>query len=372
MRVMIVDDERLALQSMMKHLKELGAFNITGVFQNPREAMDWVMRDAVDIAFLDIEMPEMSGMVLAERLMEIRPSIEIVFVTAYSHYAIDAFEINALDYLMKPVQRSRLEKTVRRLQERTHVEREAKKPEPQAMLGCLLNLHYRNDAQDIQTFQWRTTKAQELFAYLIHYRGHTVHKENILEWIWPEYELEKSTAHLHTTIYQIRRVIKQLGLDIQVKYQDEGYRLEQGSVLIDVEVWEQGIRSAPPVAPETLQHHHALLDLYRGDYLGDHRYIWAESERERLSMMWFVHAKQVVDCHMQLGQYTEAMLLLQQLQERYPYVEDIYFGMMKIHAMHGNLGEVKRQYERLTWILQQELGVGPSEALHTWYTQHFN
>ncbi|MNT84211.1 Bacterial transcriptional activator domain protein [compost metagenome] len=89
-------------------------------------------------------------------------------------------------------------------------------------------------------------------------------------------------------------------------------------------------------------------------------------------MMWFVHAKQVVNCQMQLGQYTEAMLLLQQLQERYPYVEDIYFGMMRIHAMHGNLGEVKRQYERLTFTMLQELGVGPSEALHTWYAQHFN
>jgi len=79
----------------------------------------------------------------------------------------------------------------------------------------------------------------------------------------------------------------------------------------------------------------------------------------------------VVDCHMQLGQYTEAVQLLQQLQERYPYVEDSYFSMMKIHAMHGNLGEVKRQYERLTLTLQQELGVEPSEAIHTWYAEQF-
>ena len=372
MRVMIVDDERLALQNMMRHLRDMGGFEIVGVFQDPREAIDWAKQHPVDAAILDIEMPEISGMVLAERLMEIHPSIDVVFVTAYSHYAIDAFELHALDYLLKPIQRSRLEKTALRLKERNVLEVRAEQPGQQAMLGCLLNLHYRHVGQDIQTFQWRTAKAQELFAYLIHHRGHTVHKETILDWMWPEYEIEKSTTHLHTTIYQIRRVIKQLGLDILVKYQDEGYRLELGTLMLDAEIWEQGVRSAPPVEPETLQHHHVLLEMYRGDYLADYRYIWAESERERLSMMWFVHAKQVVDCHMQLGQYTEAMLLLQQLQERYPYVEDVYFSMMKLHAIHGNLGEIKRQFERLTQTLQQELGVAPSEELHAWYAKHFN
>ena len=371
MKVIIVDDERLALQSMKKHLQDMESFEIVGAFQDPREAIDWVKRHAVDAVFLDIEMPEINGMVVAEHLLEVQPAIEIVFVTAYSHYAIDAFELHALDYLLKPIQRSRLEKTAQRLMERRGVVLTSGKPGRQAMLGCLLKLHYRSESQGIQTIQWRTAKAQELFAYLIHHRGHSVHKETILEWMWPDYEIEKSTAHLHTTIYQIRRVIKQMGLDTEVKYQDEGYRLDMGTVQLDAEVWEQGVRSAPSVSPETLEQHHELLQLYRGDYLEDHRYSWAESERERLRMMWFVHAKQVVDCHMQLGQYTEAVQLLQQLQERYPYVEDSYFSMMKIHAMHGNLGEVKRQYERLTLTLQQELGVEPSEAIHTWYAEQF-
>src|SRR5699024_10415720 len=72
---------------------------------------------AADVLFLDIEMPNTNGLELAEKIIEVNPNIEIVFVTAYNEYAVQAFEVNALDYLLKPVKTERLAKTLARLDE---------------------------------------------------------------------------------------------------------------------------------------------------------------------------------------------------------------------------------------------------------------
>lgn len=90
------------------------------------------------------------------------------------------------------------------------------------MLCTLSYLHYITPQQELKTFHWRTVKAQELFAYLLHHREQTLRKDTILDLLWPNYRIEKSSAHLHTTIYQIRQVIKQRALRIHIKYMDEG------------------------------------------------------------------------------------------------------------------------------------------------------
>lgn len=372
MKTVIVDDEYLALRRMEKLLQEEGgsrpALELVGFFQDPHLALELVKREKIDLVFLDIEMPEIGGMELAERLLEIQPHLHIVFVTAYNDFAVEAFELNALDYLLKPVQRDRIIKTLQRL---NHSEAKGmsdmtdKKP----MLCCLSGLHYLDDHQAAQSFQWRTLKAQELFAYLIHHRGQTVRKEVIMDLLWPDYDMDKASALLHTTIYQIRRVIKQKGLGIKVTYKDEGYRIELDGMKLDVEEWEKGVQTTSAVTPETIRQHRELLILYRGDYLEEHQYWWSEGEQERIRLIWLDHAKQVAEYLMQEEQYSEAVPLYQKIQEKFPYTEDGYFGLMKIYANIGDYSGVKNQYQLLVENMKEELGVEPSEEVNDWYQQ---
>lgn len=375
MKTVIVDDEPLALRRMEKLLKDRGenepSIELVGSFQDPRIALELAKRETIDLVFLDIEMPEISGMELAERLLQIQPHLHIVFVTAFNEYAVEAFELNALDYLLKPVQRDRIVKTLQRLNS-SDSKRSVYHEQHQAMLCCLSNLHYLDPARELQSFQWRTMKAQELFAYLIHQRGQTVRKESILDLLWPDYDIEKSSAHLHTTIYQIRQVIKQKELPMQVKYMDEGYRLELNDMKLDAEEWEKGVRFAPAVTPATMEKHQELLALYRGDYLAEHRYLWAEGEQERIRLIWLEHSKQVAECCIQTGQYSEAMPLYKKIQEKFPYAEDGYFGLMKIYAELGNYGDVMKQYLLLFANMKEELGIEPSKEVIAWYQQWKN
>lgn len=119
MKVIIVDDEKLALLKLEKLLhSQIGAnlhLELAGAYQDPYAALAAAREVRPDVAFLDIEMPEVSGFELAEKLLELQPQMQIVFVTAYQDFAIKAFEVNALDYLLKPVNASRLNVTLNRV-----------------------------------------------------------------------------------------------------------------------------------------------------------------------------------------------------------------------------------------------------------------
>ncbi|MBU5442404.1 response regulator [Paenibacillus sp. MSJ-34] len=373
MRTIIVDDEPLALRRMEKLLKDREgdgpAIELIGSYQDPRMALELAKRETLHLVFLDIEMPEIGGMELAERLLQIQPHLHIVFVTAFNEYAVEAFELNALDYLLKPVSTDRLSKTLQRLDKRVGNGKPAVADKSELMLCCLSSLHYVDMNRDPQSFQWRTSRAQELFAFLIHHCGQTVRKESIVELLWPSYDAEKTSAHLHTTIYQIRQVIKQKELPIILKYMDEGYRLEIGEMKLDTEEWEKGVRQAPAPAPETIELHRSLLELYKGDYLAEHNYIWAEGEQERLRIVWLNHAKQVVDYYVAAKQYADAVPLYITIQEKCPYFEEGYFGLMKINAELGNYRDVMKQYLQLCANLKEELGIEPGKEVSDWYEQ---
>lgn len=112
-RVMLVDDEPLAIRGLKLRLQEFPEVEIIGECSNGREAVKEIKAQTPDLVFLDIQMPGLDGFGVVRALIG-APAPLIVFVTAYDKYAIDAFEANALDYLVKPVEEERLKDAVHR------------------------------------------------------------------------------------------------------------------------------------------------------------------------------------------------------------------------------------------------------------------
>lgn len=117
LRVMIVDDEAFARQELATLLGEIGGCKISASCVNAIEALKLLNNESYDLLFLDIQMPVIDGF---ELLSMIEPSRmpHVVFVSAFDEYALQAFEEEALDYLLKPVEKARLEKTFAKLQSR--------------------------------------------------------------------------------------------------------------------------------------------------------------------------------------------------------------------------------------------------------------
>ena len=116
-RAILVDDEALAIQGLSLRLAEHGDIEIIDTCANGREAIRSIKTHKPDLVFLDIQMPGFDGFSVVQGLMEVEPPL-FVFVTAYSDHAIRAFEAQATDYLMKPVEESRLADTLDRVRQR--------------------------------------------------------------------------------------------------------------------------------------------------------------------------------------------------------------------------------------------------------------
>ena len=110
MKTVIVDDEVASLESLNFDLERFDEIQIVGCFSSPVEALAFLDNNEVDLVFLDINMPEMTGFELLERVSSL--SFDVIFVTAYEEHAIRAFDFNATDYILKPPIRSKLQKAV--------------------------------------------------------------------------------------------------------------------------------------------------------------------------------------------------------------------------------------------------------------------
>ena len=125
LRAVLVDDEQLARDELGYLLGQFGGVEVIGQAGNGLEALTTIDRLQPDVVFLDVQMPGLTGFEVARRLLEGRGASHIIFVTAYDQHAIEAFEVNAVDYLLKPVDQSRLEMAVERARRRIVVDRPA-------------------------------------------------------------------------------------------------------------------------------------------------------------------------------------------------------------------------------------------------------
>ncbi len=117
LRVIVADDERPAREFLKRLLREFPNVKLIGEVENGADAVELIKKKKPDLALLDLQMPEVSGLEAVKLLRKTQMPL-VAFVTAYDEYAVQAFELNAVDYLLKPVEKSRLHETLNRASER--------------------------------------------------------------------------------------------------------------------------------------------------------------------------------------------------------------------------------------------------------------
>lgn len=360
MRAILVDDEQLALERLKLLLeRDMNGVEVVELCSNSFKAFEMVDKHRPDVVFLDIHMPELDGLKLGERLQAIIPDMEIVFVTGYDHYAVQAFELYALDYIMKPVEPERLRRTVERLQgklkgKNNNRSKEASTP----FIFCFNKIRYQLPGEEPQTIKWRTSKAQELFAYLLHHRDRTIDRSTLIELLWPDFEVSRASQQLYTTIYHIRQTLQKIGLDtVSISSGDlgAGYCLTIGNARVDAEEWENRLKQLGDPKLEHIEEHERVVELCEGHYLGEYEYLWAEHERERLRLLWLSHARSLGKLYMEHGMTQAAIRVNKLIQQRLPDEDETYLTLMKLYDGLGDRGGVEEQHWLLSSRMEREL-----------------
>lgn len=376
MRVILLDDEIIALDYLEHQLLQIPEIEIVGKFSDPVLGKQEILSQSVDLVFLDIQLPDEDGIEMAEEILRIKPHLKIVFVTGYEAYAVKAFELNALDYLLKPVKIERLKKTLQRMdRSKMMFDFDQLALQNQSLqIKTLGNFQMILEEKPLAPLRWRTTRAQELFLYLLQCREQFVRKSTLIELLWPEYEPNRAFSLLYTVIYHVRKTLEQYEDYFSLTNSVDGYILNLNNVLLDVEEWENFILSSLPLTSRTVNDYVVMMKLFKDEYLKEYDYWWAESERQRLKMLWLRTSFRMAEWYMSNHQQSKAVEKYLEICHQHPIAEEAHFALMKIFASNKNSLAVHRQYRLLVAVLHEEFNEQPSTYItdwyHTWKPEH--
>lgn len=192
MNIIVVDDEELALGYLVRILGEVQPDFRIQAFPDPYSALDYVRQFQVDLAFLDVEMYDMNGIALAKHLKDIQPSINIIFVTGFPEYAVDAFSIHASGYLLKPASVDSVREEIGHLRFAPQIQREK-------LLRVQTFGNFEVFAGDVPV-EFGRSKTKELFAYLIDRKGAGSTTAELSAVLWEDKEYSLSLQKQFQTI----------------------------------------------------------------------------------------------------------------------------------------------------------------------------
>ncbi|MFC5471300.1 response regulator [Cohnella suwonensis] len=373
LRAILVDDEEPVLNYMERLLGANGNVEIVGKFIRPEEAIDRVRIEQIDVVFLDIQMPGMTGIEAAEYLMESAPRIDIVFVTAYNQYAVEAFELSAVDYVLKPPTADRLNKTIERLlwrriardREGLMERNEASGADEAVRAGFYSfgRFEWIVAAQSgTAAVKWRRSKERELMAYLVHNRNRFVLKEKILDDLWGGTKPEQAANFLHTCVYSIRKKMNSFGLTPMLEYRNSGYRLEMGESWCDADEYERMAGGDMEINSGNIGEFETIAKLYKGNYMEDDGFLWAREAEGKWKDAYVVFMKRMADYYISANKLKSAASCLQSALQRNPFPDDINETILQVYARLGDRQSLIRHYEQFAKLLKEELGIAPMET----------
>lgn len=272
-RIAAVDDEQHVLERFARMVAGYEDVQLCGLFESGQQLIDFIKTESLDAVFLDIEMPGIGGLELSGQILDLSRDINIVFVTAFNQYAVEAFELQAIDYIMKPVTEARLEKTIRRLLKYAVVPAIATRP----FIQCLGEFEVFVGGVPLS---WKNSKAKEILAFLVHKQGVPVSWEKITDAVWPEYDREKAQTNFHATTYLLRKRLAEAGITKILESGRGNYRIVGDTVDCDYYQMEELLKVEQVKRTEDA----SLLErLEEFGYMEESGYAWAQARAARLS-----------------------------------------------------------------------------------------
>lgn len=252
MHILAVDDERHALENLEQAILDVAPESVVFCCASVQECLTYARQNPVDVAFLDIEMPEMNGLELARCLKEINGGINIIFVTAHTQYTVGAFSMHASGYVLKPVNAKRVACEMENLRFPVWED------DLGVRISCFGNFEVFSNGLPVR---FARPKAKEMLAYLVDRQGASVSKRAMAAILWEGEPYTRSIqSHLHVLFSDIVRTMQGVGAENMLIHRRGEYAIDTHVVNCDYYRYCRGEVTA--------------VNSYRGEYMSD--YSWAE------------------------------------------------------------------------------------------------
>ena len=371
MRLILIDDELANVELLKLLLLQRKDVEIIGAYTNSEEAWQAIRRERPDAIFTDIEMPRLNGLQLAERTKSLPWDISIVFVTAYVQYAHEAFDLDAIHYLHKPIESKRIDDCIERIY-RLRPELRTKPTERQEIRSFGNFQVFIGD--DEQPLHWPTAKARELFAYLLYTLPLHADKWEICERLWPDSDPKRMEHNLHSSVSRVRQTLRQAGADKVLLRDRQNYYLDLSDFDNDYDQFERlaGEFTSTQNAQTKLRHAKELIHLYDGPLFGAEDYKWADAKREEQQIVYKQALWLVLKSEVATGQDEQAELNLQRLLQIDCCNEAASAELMKLYGRRRDRVSIVQTYKQLSDNLARELQLIPSVKMNRLYESLLN
>ena len=261
MNILYVDDEQPALDNFKLTLERCEGVSDLKLFLQEEDALEWAKFHEVDVAFLDIEMRRRQGISMAKKLKELRPDIRIIFVTAHTQYALDAFSVDAIGYILKPYSVREVQKELDKAAAFAPIVQRKAKIEVETIPDFVLKV-------DGKCIYFGRSKVEELLALLVDRGINGITTGEAISYLWPERSNDIKTQTLfRVTFKRLVEALNEMGIGYIIGTHDRKKYIK--TEMIDCDLYrildgekEAGIN-------------------YNGEYM--RRYSWAEGQIAQLN-----------------------------------------------------------------------------------------
>jgi len=362
MRVFLIDDEQPSLDELVWRLRKYPDIEIAGAFTDPASSLRAAEESRPDAAFLDIDMPGLTGLELALGIQAQCPGVVVIFVTAYAQYALEAYKSFPLDFLLKPVKEARLDETIEHLRAQHELLSRARGPESRMRIRCFGAFELLASEE----VRWATRRVRELFLYLVGRRGTAPTKEEMLDACFGGRRDKATVNNLYMTVYRLRSLLSRLDAEGKYMRLADDYSLAVAPGVCDYTdfmAFAQGGAVTGKNAAEAAR----MLALCRGPYLEKEQFEWVAESAQEAEVEYERIALELAGCHAAAGRVPEAENVLCALLARNPLSAEGYEALLDLYMNGGNCAAYCERYEQYVRLMKKEFRLTPQAEYREYY-----
>lgn len=368
LNIIIADDEFYSGKLLQRLLEDNGDVKVVGNFINPFDAKEAIFSMKPDAVFLDIEMPELNGLQLAEEISAMPEPCDIVFVTAFNQYAVEAFRVNALDYLLKPVHKNELQRSLSRIAKnrgQSVAETDSRhQPHLEVTVQLFGRMTVTVDGKK-ESLRFHTGKCAELLAFMLLQKNDAeISKWRIMEALWPDKDEVKSDINLRSTVCRLNKTLKEEKTGLKMVSSRNSYKLVVSSVKMDIHDWDILGQTGENIDAFTAKCGIKLLEKINGSLLEDWEFDWCRLGREKYNRIFVRIAKQCVRWGISNGWNIGGLLkIVERVLILEPYDDALQDIALELHYLNGGKAAAVAYYQALSKSMKDELGIMPDTGL---------
>ncbi|MGE7091555.1 response regulator [Lysinibacillus sp. NPDC048646] len=359
-RAVLIDNEPLALHYFQNKLQNFLQIEVIQTFTSVKLFLNNLPSMEFEVIFLEIKLDELSGLEVADIIKTNRPHVSVIFITSYRDFAIQAYEVGALDYLLKPISHARLEKTVLRIEHEFSMQKLTQQASSTLLkVQCFDQFAvYSNNS----LVSFKTEKTKELFSYFILHPNMPIHRDYLIEILWPDLDYVRAKSNLHTALSYLRKTLNNIGYTNCIIFTNKYYIFEKPNIMCDLYEFQKYYNDFTKLEFPPIFLINQCLTIYKNGLLVFDDYGWATTYKDK-------HYKSYIDLlekGIQATILTEtdtAIDYLNSLLEYDPYNEqklEYYLQVLMNAGHHQQAHKLFLAYEQK---LKEDLALTPSPTL---------